>query len=87
MLRKIGKSNPIIIQDESGRSVPTLSVIIPGTEEQKKSLITLLNRHNLSKEYVKREDAIKNSVVTRIKQIITSPSNQMLATAPVEVDT
>ena len=44
-----------------------------------------INKHNLDKSYLHKENAVKNSVVSRIKQIISSPSNQMLASVPVDV--
>lgn len=74
ILRKINTNNLV-------------SIKFAGTEEQQRELISLINKHNLYKGYTKKQDAVKNSVVTRIKQIISAPSNQILASTPVEVDT
>ena len=48
-------------------------------------LLDLLNKHNSSKQASKRRHAMKNSVVSKIKQIVSSPSNQILANTPVDV--
>ena len=47
-------------------------------------LLELINKYNNSTSYLKKENAVKNSVVSRINSIITSPVNEILATAPVD---
>jgi hypothetical protein len=47
--------------------------------------IKAINDHNSYKGYLEKQDAVNNSVVSRIKQIISSPSNQLLANEPVNV--
>ena len=53
---------------------------------ERKTFIDLLNKHNEYKGYVKSENGVKNSVVSRIKQIIDAPSNQLLANTPIDID-
>lgn len=52
----------------------------------KKAFIDLINKHNYFTGYLRVENAVKNSVVSRIKEVISSPSNQLLANTPVDVD-
>jgi len=51
----------------------------------KNMFIDTINGHNAYKGYLGRNDAINNSVISQIKQIISSPSNQLLANEPVDV--
>lgn len=71
-LRKIGKGSEYHI------STPESA--------ERKVFIDLINKHNTFKGYMKSENAVKNSVVSRIKQIISAPSNQMIANAPVDIE-
>ena len=48
-------------------------------------IIDFINKHNLSDSYLKEGEAIKNSIVSRIKQISSNPSNQIIANTPVDV--
>ena len=47
-------------------------------------LIEKINEYNLDKDYLRSQHHVKNSIVSKIKQIILSPSNQILATMPVD---
>lgn len=53
--------------------------------ESKKIFLNLLNSHNTFAGHLKARDAVKNSVVSRIKGIISAPSNQIIANIPVDV--
>jgi len=84
-LRKINNSNQfdkvfIGITGESGL----------GNEEEiidtKNLFISLLNLHNGDESYKKKGNSIKNSVVSKIRKIISSPSNQILANTPVNIN-
>ena len=48
------------------------------------NFIKILNDYSTDKTYLKSRHIIKNSVVSKVKQIISSPSNQILATTPVD---
>ena len=50
-----------------------------------KDFIKLINDYNLSTTYLYKRNAINNSVVSRIKNIISAPSNYLIANEPVEV--
>ena len=63
------------------------SSIITGLDRELHELfVTILNKHNADNEYLYKNHAVKNSVVSRIKQVISSPVNQLLANTPVDVD-
>lgn len=49
------------------------------------SFISIINSHNLSDKVVRGRHSLKNSIVSNIRQIISSPSNQLLANIPVDV--
>lgn len=51
----------------------------------KKKFIESINLHNTSTDYETKENAVKNSVVSRIKRVISMPSNQLLANEPVSI--
>ncbi len=53
--------------------------------ESARIFISTINKHNANESYLKSKHAIKNSVVSRIKGIISAPSNQLLANIPVDV--
>lgn len=53
--------------------------------KSKKIFLDLLNSHNVFTGHLKARDAVKNSVVSRIKDIISAPSNQIIANIPVDV--
>lgn len=46
----------------------------------------LLNKHNGDLDYVGKNNSLKNSIVSKIKKIISMPSNQLLANEPVSID-
>lgn len=46
--------------------------------------INIINKHNLT-DYIRNKNATKNSVVFGIRRIISSPSNQIRASVPVDV--
>lgn len=86
-LRKISKSNILSEQDATTGVITKTTKVKPyGNREDQNIFIAILNRHNLSKSYLKQEHAMKNSIVSRIKQIISAPSNQLLANTPVDID-
>lgn len=73
-LRKINKSsNDFIFINSQDKSV--------------NRFIKLLNNHNKNKFYARKDNSVKNSIVTKISEIIKKPSNQLLANTPVDVDT
>ena len=47
--------------------------------------VKIINKHNSNRQYARTEHAINNSVVSRVKQIISDPTSQILANAPVDV--
>ena len=51
----------------------------------REKFINLINAHNLDSSFRNKEGVVKNSVVSRIKQIISDPRNQILANTPVTV--
>ena len=51
----------------------------------REKFIDLINAHNLDSSFRNKEGVVKNSVVSRIKQIISDPRNQILANTPVTV--
>lgn len=55
------------------------------SEEDIDKVLTLVNKYNKDNSYLRKEGAIKNSIVSKIRQIISLPSNQLLATEPVDV--
>ena len=46
----------------------------------------MINNHNNYKEYLYQDNSVKNSIISRIKQIISDPRNQLLANEPVDVE-
>lgn len=86
-LGKISKSNILSEQDATTGVITKTTKVKPyGNREDQNIFIAILNRHNLNKSYLKQEHAMKNSIVSRIKQIISAPSNQLLANTPVDID-
>lgn len=53
--------------------------------EYKDLFLALINEHNTNRDYLHKNNALKNSVVSKIKRIISSPTNQLLASEPVSV--
>ncbi len=51
----------------------------------KQAFLNLLNKYNTSKRYADKKFSIPNSVVAGIKQIISSPTNQIFANKPVDI--
>lgn len=49
------------------------------------TFVSKINQHNISRDFINGQEAVKNSVVSGIKQIISNPSNQVLANNPVNV--
>lgn len=82
-LRKVGKNLVVSID------LDKILDLYPGQEKAITDSITKLRKlitdHNGYKGYLRAKEAVKNSVVSRIKQIISMPSNQILATTPVDV--
>ena len=62
------------------------TVYINSENEEVKNFIALLNKHNRNEFYARKDNAVKNSIVTKISAIIEMPSNQMLANTPIEVE-
>jgi len=48
-------------------------------------LLKFINQYNSDKTYIKKRNSIRNSIVSKIKQIISTPSNLILATQPVSI--
>lgn len=71
-IRKVNKYNGLVTIDETN---PDISV-------WQDKFIELLDKHNTYKDY--NSDSIKNSIVSRIKQIISMPCNQALANSPID---
>lgn len=46
----------------------------------------LINRHNVIEEGRDAENALKNKVVSKIQEIISAPSNQLMANSPITID-
>ena len=46
----------------------------------------MINKHNGYTGYLHSNNAVKNSIISRIKQIISAPSNQLIANIPVDVE-
>ena len=47
--------------------------------------LALINKHNMFTDFMDGKNAVKNSVISKIKQVISMPSNQLLANEPVDV--
>ena len=48
--------------------------------------LKFIDTHNSSKEYIYKRNSIRNSIVSKIGEIITTPSNLLYATAPINID-
>ena len=48
--------------------------------------LEIINNYNNNNDYKWKKHSVKNSVISRIKQVISSPSNQLLANEPIEID-
>ncbi len=48
--------------------------------------INIINKHNTSTEYIYKRNAIRNSIVSKIKEIISTPSNFLFASEPISID-
>ena len=72
-IRKINNSNEIF----SINSADVVGV---------KWFTDMINNHNNYKEYLYQDNSVKNSIISRIKQIISDPRNQLLANEPVDVE-
>lgn len=77
ILRKIKRNSQIFVSEDIRNR--------PGAERILESLIKVFNIYNADESYVKKSNSIKNSVVSKIRKIISSPSNQLLANEPVSV--
>jgi hypothetical protein len=49
-------------------------------------VLNLVNKHNAFKKFIYSKNAVKNSVIARIRQVISAPSSQFLSSIPVDVD-
>lgn len=47
--------------------------------------LEIINNYNTNIDYKWKKHSVKNSVISRIKQVISSPSNQILANEPIEI--
>lgn len=47
-------------------------------------LLEKVNNYNTNTDYLSARDYVKNSVVSKLNQIISSPTNQVMATTPVD---
>lgn len=77
ILRKIKRNSQIFVSEDIRNR--------PGAERILESLVKVFNIYNADESYVKKSNSIKNSVVSKIRKIISSPSNQLLANEPVSV--
>lgn len=92
--------DPIENLDSNLLSVPTLTGIFHmlkqskgfnkifvegGNEQRVREVINLLNKHNLDDSYLRKKNSIKNSVIAKVRKIVSAPSNQLLAEEPVEI--
>ena len=75
ILRKVNSSNSLFLN--LGENV---------NPDSANSFLKLLKDYNSNTEFVKKKYAVLNSVVANIKQIISTPSNQLIANEPVDVD-
>lgn len=84
-LQKINAHN---IGELTNRKDEILSTFVsfPGTKEQIEIFIGILNKHNSNTQYLHKEHALKNSIAATIKRIISTPSNQLLANSPVDIE-
>jgi hypothetical protein len=90
MAQAIRKANTNVreIVNEKGVAVPTVKIQFNFTEEEKEladKFLKLITDHNKSTSSLKSRHALKNSVVSKIRKVISSPSNQLLASTPVDV--
>jgi hypothetical protein len=51
--------------------------------DKKIQFLNIINRHNLSDEYLEKPNSVKNAIVAGIKEIISTPSSQIWANSPV----
>jgi hypothetical protein len=83
-LRTLDKTIRKINLVRDAKETKTANVSISVNEIDKAIFIKLLNRYNENKDYLRKNNAIKNSIVSRIKQISKSPSTQILANIPID---
>lgn len=67
------------------RKLKNNTLVYSGNPTDFESLVDIINEHNTFKDHLKRNDAVKNSVISRMKATISSPSNQIIANIPVDV--
>jgi len=53
--------------------------------ENIEKVIELINKYNSDKDYIRKDNSIKNSIVSKIRKIISMPSSQLLANEPISV--
>lgn len=61
-------------------------VTLDQTEDSnlKNLFLSIINAYNADTTYLKSENLVKNSIISKIKEIILSPTNQLLASTPVD---
>jgi hypothetical protein len=47
--------------------------------------LNIINKHNQDKDFIDKRNSIKNSIIYKIRRIISSPSNQLLANEPITI--
>jgi hypothetical protein len=85
-LRKINGTNTSTLAELKGKIGIKSNVTFSGSSDQVEIFTTLLNNYNASALYLDRPHALKNLVASTIKQIISAPSNQLLANTPIDID-
>jgi hypothetical protein len=62
----------------------TLDIISEEDKQLALEFISLINDHNLSEEFIDKENAVKNSIIATTKRIVSAPSNRLLASSPID---
>jgi len=85
-LKRINKIKNKLDKDGINLEVIPIKIsLVAADQNQPLTFINLINQHNKYTNHLSSKHAVKNSVVDKIRKIITTPSNQIWATTPVDV--
>lgn len=76
LLRKLSKNNNKLEISKELNNSQTKKI---------QNLVNILKVYNTDKTYIYNKNSIRNSIVSKIKQIISTPSNLILASQPVSI--
>jgi len=85
ILRKINNVNVKQLSEKNHPPITT-GISINGNEELLKGFVVILNNFNKNKKHLYNNESLKNLTASTIKQVISSPSNYLLANTPINID-